>query len=330
MKIKATIERVPGGMMIIPLFLGAALNTFAPGTAEFFGGFTGALITGTLPILGVFIFCVGATIDFRSSGYIARKGITLLLGKIGFAALLGVIAAQFIPDEGIQSGFFAGLSVLAIVAVMNETNGGLYLALMNHMGRKEDAGAFAFISTESGPFMTMVTFGVTGLAAFPWETLAATVIPFLLGCILGNLDHDLRDLFSKVVPAIIPFFAFSLGNTLNFGMLIQSGLLGILIGVSVVILSGGSLFLLDRFIARGDGVAGVAASSTAGAAVAVPYALAEANSTFAPVAESATAIIATSVIVTSLLTPLATVWVDKKINAKKRKTSPPKNQMTIN
>lgn len=178
--------------------------------------------------------------------------------------------------------------------------------------------------------MTMVTFGVTGLAAFPWETLAATVIPFLLGCILGNLDHDLRDLFSKVVPVIIPFFAFSLGNTLNFGMLIQSGLLGIFIGVSVVILSGSSLFLLDRFVARGDGVAGVAASSTAGAAVAVPYALAEANASFAPVAESATAIIATSVIVTSLLTPLATVWVDKKIKQKKRRTPPPKNQMTIN
>nr|WP_307444479.1 2-keto-3-deoxygluconate transporter [Bacillus atrophaeus] len=329
MKIKAAIERIPGGMMIIPLFLGAALNTFAPNTAEFFGGFTGALITGTLPILGVFIFCVGATIDFRSSGYIARKGMTLLLGKIGFAALLGLIAAQFIPEDGIQSGFFAGLSVLAIVAVMNETNGGLYLALMNHMGRKEDAGAFAFISTESGPFMTMVTFGVTGLAAFPWETLAATVIPFLLGCILGNLDHELRDLFSKVVPAIIPFFAFSLGNTLNFGMLLQSGLLGIFIGMSVVILSGGSLFLLDRFIARGDGVAGVAASSTAGAAVAVPYALAEANAAFVPVAEAATAIIATSVIVTSLLTPLATVWVDKKVRRNKHKTPPPDKQATL-
>lgn len=105
---------------------------------------------------------------------------------------------------------------------------------------------------------------------------------------------------------------------------------GIFIGVSVVILSGSSLFLLDRFVARGDGVAGVAASSTAGAAVAVPYALAEANASFAPVAESATAIIATSVIVTSLLTPLATVWVDKKIKQKKRRTPPPKNQMTIN
>lgn len=177
--------------------------------------------------------------------------------------------------------------------------------------------------------MTMVTFGVTGLAAFPWETLAATVIPFLLGCILGNLDHELRDLFSKVVPAIIPFFAFSLGNTLNFGMLLQSGLLGIFIGMSVVILSGGSLFLLDRFIARGDGVAGVAASSTAGAAVAVPYALAEANAAFVPVAEAATAIIATSVIVTSLLTPLATVWVDKKVRRNKHKTPPPDKQVTL-
>lgn len=312
--------------MIIPLFLGAALNTFAPNTAEFFGGFTGALITGTLPILGVFIFCVGATIDFRSSGYIARKGMTLLLGKIGFAALLGLIAAQFIPEDGIQSGFFAGLSVLAIVAVMNETNGGLYLALVNHIGRKEDAGAFAFISTESGPFMTMVTFGITGLAAFPWETLAATVIPFLLGCILGNLDHELRDLFSKVVPAIIPFFArqhaeFWHAAPIRIAGYIHRGFCGHVIRRLSV--------LLDRFIARGDGVAGVAASSTAVAAVAVPYALAEANAAFVSVAEAATAIIATSVIVTSLLTPLATVWVDKKVRRNKHKTPPPDKQVTL-
>ena len=33
---------------------------------------------------------------------------------------------MFIPENGIQTGFFAGLSVLAIVSAMDMTNGGLY------------------------------------------------------------------------------------------------------------------------------------------------------------------------------------------------------------
>ncbi len=40
MKIKATIERIPGGMMLVPLVLGAILNTLAPNTGAYFGGFT--------------------------------------------------------------------------------------------------------------------------------------------------------------------------------------------------------------------------------------------------------------------------------------------------
>ncbi len=56
MKIKATIERIPGGMMLIPLLLGAVLNTLAPDTGAYFGSFTKGMISGTVPILAVWFF----------------------------------------------------------------------------------------------------------------------------------------------------------------------------------------------------------------------------------------------------------------------------------
>ncbi len=53
-RIKAGIERVPGGMMLVPLMVGAVIHTLAPDAGKFFGSFTGAMFTGLAPILGVF------------------------------------------------------------------------------------------------------------------------------------------------------------------------------------------------------------------------------------------------------------------------------------
>ena len=126
MKIKATIERIPGGMMLVPLVLGAILNTLAPNTGAYFGGFTKGMITGTVPILAVWFFCIGASINLRATGTVLRKSGTLVITKIAVAWVVAMICAMFIPENGIQTGFFAGLSVLAIVSAMDMTNGGLY------------------------------------------------------------------------------------------------------------------------------------------------------------------------------------------------------------
>lgn len=99
MKIKATIERIPGGMMLVPLVLGAILNTLAPDTGAYFGGFTKGMITGTVPILAVWFFCIGASINLRATGTVLRKSGTLVITKIAVAWAVAMICAMFIPDE---------------------------------------------------------------------------------------------------------------------------------------------------------------------------------------------------------------------------------------
>ena len=72
MQIKRTIEKGPGGMMLVPLFLGALCHTFAPGAGKYFGSFTNGMITGTVPILAVWFFCMGASIKLSATGTVLR------------------------------------------------------------------------------------------------------------------------------------------------------------------------------------------------------------------------------------------------------------------
>lgn len=320
MKIKQTLDKIPGGIMLIPLLLGATLNTFAPGTAEYYGGFTKGIITGTVPILAVWFFCIGASINLRATGTVLRKSGVLVVTKIAVAWLVAILASQLIPEHGIEAGLLAGLSTLALVSAMDMTNGGLYASLMNQYGTKEESGAFVLMSVESGPLMTMVILGATGLASFQGHHFVGAILPFLIGFALGNLDPDLKEFFSKATGTLIPFFGFALGNTINFSVIIDTGLLGILLGLAVIIVTGIPLILADKWLAGGNGTAGVAASSTAGAAVANPMIIAQMNPAFAPVAQSATALVATCVIVTAVLVPILTAVYSKRFPVKENIT----------
>ncbi|HFU3003073.1 TPA: 2-keto-3-deoxygluconate transporter [Escherichia coli] len=302
--------------MLVPLLLGAILNTFAPETGNYFGGFTKGLIGGTVPILAVWFFCIGASISLKASGIVLKKSGTLVLTKIAVAWLVAFVCTKFIPSDGIQTGFFAGLSVLAIVSAMDMTNGGLYASLMNQYGSKEEAGAFILTSLESGPLMSMIILGTAGLASFEPQHFIGAVLPFLIGFLLGNLDEELKEFFTKANQVLIPFFGFALGNAINLGVILDTGLLGIILGLAVIVITGIPLILADRIIGGGNGTAGVAASSTAGAAVANPVLIAQINPIFEPVAASATALVATCVVVTAILVPIITALYAKHISPK--------------
>jgi len=309
MQIKRAIEKIPGGMMLVPLFLGALCHTFSPGAGKYFGSFTNGMITGTVPILAVWFFCMGASIKLSATGTVLRKSGTLVVTKIAVAWVVAAMTSRLIPAHGVEAGFFAGLSTLALVASMDMTNGGLYASIMQQYGTKEEAGAFVLMSLESGPLMTMVILGTAGIASFEPHVFVGAVLPFLIGFGLGNLDPELREFFTRAVQTLIPFFAFALGNTIDLSVIAQTGLLGILLGLAVIVITGIPLIIADKLIGGGDGTAGLAASSSAGAAVATPVLIAEMVPEFKAMAPAATALVATSVIVTSILVPILTsVW----------------------
>jgi 2-keto-3-deoxygluconate permease len=255
---------------------------------------------------------MGASINIKATPYLLKKGGTLLITKVGIAVLIGIVLGHFLGEQPVSSGLFAGISTLAIVAAMNDTNGGLYMALMGQYGRSEDVGAYSVMSLESGPFLTMVTLGIAGLSAFPWPTLVGSILPLALGMLLGNLDRDMRDFLAKAVPVMIPFFALALGASLDLHNVWQAGLLGLGMGVAVVVLTGIPLFFADR-LTGGTGVAGVAAATTAGNAAAVPALIAAANPVYAEAAKSATILVAACVVVTAILAPLLTAAVAKRV-----------------
>jgi 2-keto-3-deoxygluconate permease len=319
MQIKRAMERVPGGMMMLPLLLGAVINTPFPTFGNTCGSFTEGLMSGAVPMLGVVLVCMGTTIDFKVVPQVVKKGGSLLVAKLSCGVVAGLTAAHFMPSGKVETGALAGLSVLAIVACMNDTNGGLYMALMGQYGRREDLAAYSIMSMESGPFFTMLTLGITGLAKFPWQKFVGAILPLVVGMILGNLDKDLRRLFKSAVPALIPFFAFALGNTLNLTTVWKAGLVGISLGVAVVMVTGVALIIADK-LTGGTGVAGIAAATTAGNAAAVPAIIASIDTSYARIAPSAATMVATSVVVTAILAPIATAlyakWVNRSANSR--------------
>ncbi len=74
-----TMQKVPAGLMLIPLALGVLINSFAPDALKI-GGFTQALFKdGALALIALLIFATGAQITRSQSGQADDSTTTLEL-----------------------------------------------------------------------------------------------------------------------------------------------------------------------------------------------------------------------------------------------------------
>lgn len=345
MKIKQAVEKVPGGLMVVPLMLGALVNTIdqlhipfimnilkslgvAPnedGNYEMLmiGGFSEALFkTGSLTLIALFLFCAGSQMNLRVGGRALKKGVLLTASKYLTGLLVGLAFGYFFdPMNGIL-----GLSSMAIIAAMTNGNGGMYAALTGQYGNRSDVGAVSILSLNDGPFLTLIALGMMG-SSFPVIAFIAVLLPIGIGMLLGNLDPEIREFLAPGELLPVPFFAFALGAGMNLANFFNPEVVGagVTLGLLTVILTGGVGILVFKLFREKSQIAPVAEASTSGNAAATPAAISAAAAVAASsgmmsaqeaqqyhdIVNIATAQISLATLTTAVLCPIAVILMDK-------------------
>ena len=206
------LKKIPAGMMVVPMLLGAIINTFLPEVTNI-GSSTTAVFTsaGANTAIGIQLFCLGTTLRVRDMGGVVKRGGVLLISKFVIGAAIGIVVGKVFGPTGVL-----GLSSLAIISAVTNSNGSIYLALMNSYGDTVDQAAMPLLAINDGPMLTMIAMGIGGLADIPFMALVAAIGPILVGMILGNIDKDLSDFLAPAGTILLPFVGFCLVPVFGF------------------------------------------------------------------------------------------------------------------
>lgn len=295
------MRKIPGGLLLVPMFISALINTLAPGFFAQFGGITEALLTprGANYVVGLICFCSASMLDVKSLGKVLKKQGTLLLIKILLCLGLSTLFMKVFGLNGIL-----GISAIAFTIAICSINPSMYLALVSEYGEERDKGAFGLTGLLCVPAFPIFVFSITQGGSIDWMPIIATLIPIVLGLVIGNLDKDLAKLFGGMLGPLTPFMGWAFGAGINLVSAVKAGPQGVLISVIFYILMIPVLLLFEMKVLKESGISTLGMSSIAGLSVSIPSIMAFANPEFTPYAADATAQIAFGVVLTSILTPI--------------------------
>ena len=293
------MRKFPGGLLLVPMLLSAIFYTFSP---ELFriGGMTQAMFTtdGLNYVIGLTCFCSGAGLNVHRIGKVLKMQGVLLLTKIIICVIASIIFIQLFGQAGIW-----GISAVAFIAAICSTNPSLYLALEDEMGTPDDVSAFGLVGLLCVPAYPMLIFGLSQETAIDWMPIISTLVPILLGMLVGNLDENMAKFLAPGVSVLTPFMGWSFGASINLIEAVQSGLQGVIITIMFYVLMVPILLMVETKFVKTDGISSLAISSIAGMSVSVPFIISQTNPAIEPFVASATAQIAFGVVLSSIITP---------------------------
>lgn len=297
-------KKIPGGSLLIPMFLVAVINTIFPDLLASFGGMTTALFkTGTMSFAAIILFFTGAGIQVNTLGTVLKRCGVLTIMKFAIAMGFGFLFVRLFGTAG-----FAGISTVAFVTCICSCNPGVFMGLVADYGEQGDMGNFAMMNIVSMPCWPMLILAAAAGQGFNIMDVITVFVPFLLGMLLGNIDPNFGKIVGPAIPATIPLMGCCFGSSLNLLTALQAGLAGLLLAILYLVLNIPLMLFADRVITKRPGYAAVSWCSVAGIAMTVPALLGNVEEYAANIGV-ASAQIGLCLIITSIASPFVTKWV---------------------
>ena len=305
------INKIPAGIFIVPLVVSMILFTFYPNLFRI-GGITESFLSanGSGFVIGMLCFASGSTIKLNDLKKLIKFQGSLILSKVIPSLILSFAFLYAFGLDGIL-----GISGLAFVATIISTNPAVYVAILNAFGREHEAGIYPFagiIALPILPLIVMSVFGSGGLTGVNWWPVISVFVPLILGMILGNIDPSLSKVFATCMPALLMLLGWTLGQGMDFIEAIKSGVPGILMTIFFIVVTLPLTYLFEKKVLKGDGYSAIGLATIAGVSTSTPAAVAVAIPELQPYVTSATAIILTGVMITSILAPFLAGKLAKK------------------
>lgn len=314
-------KKIPGGALLIPMFLMAVINTIFPNLLTSLGGMTMAMFkTGTLTVAGIILFATGAGVNAKTLGTVLKRCGVLTIVKFALAFGFGFLFVRMFGKEGIW-----GINAVAFVTCICSCNPGVFMGLATDYGEQDDLWNFAMMNIVSMPCFPILILATATGGAFDVMSIITVIVPFFLGMLLGNLDPKFAKMMAPETPILLPFMGICFGASINLISAAKAGVAGIILAIIYLALNVPIMLFADKVLGRRPGYCGVAWCSVAGIAMTAP-AMLVADEAFAVYTEAATAQIALTIIITSLVSPFITKavvdkWGSPKVPPKKDRTA---------